>query len=130
MFYRSYLFVFGEHMHIIECKETIVSLMRVVVSKFSKDISEASGAQAREVWCVRGVRADCVAMASQIKLAKRGFVKVLLQLAAAYGIALSVTRDSPPESIRAAYRKVSGKAHPDKCGSSEHQQALNAARDK
>lgn len=68
-------------------------------------------------------------MVSTVDLAKRAFIKVLLQLAVVYGIALSLTRDSAAVAITAAFRKVAVKAHPDKGGSLEDQKALNTARD-
>ena len=69
-------------------------------------------------------------MVSAVDLAKRTFVKVLLQTAAAYDIALSLTRDSSAAAVEAAFRKVAVRAHPDKGGSLAYQQGLNAARAK
>ncbi len=76
-----------------------------------------------------GHRTCFATMVSTVDLAKRALVKLLLQLAAAYHIALSLTRDSPATAVKSAFRKVAVKAHPDKGGGVEHQQALNAARD-
>ena len=61
--------------------------------------------------------------------AKTAFVKLLLQLAATYGVVLALTRDSPAAAATAAFRKVLLKVHPDKGGSGEHQKALNSARE-
>ena len=69
-------------------------------------------------------------MVTVVDLAKRAFVKLLLQLAVAYDLTLSLTRASPAAAVKAAFRKVAARSHPDKGGSLEHQQALNAARDK
>ena len=68
-------------------------------------------------------------MVSAIGLAKRAFVIVLKSLAASYGLDLGLTRDSPDNAIRNAYRKVSRKVHPDQGGDEEQQKALNSARD-
>jgi hypothetical protein len=69
-------------------------------------------------------------MVSAVDLAKRAFVKLLLQSAVAHAITLSLTRDSSTAAVMAAFRKVTARLHPDKGGSLEQQQALNAARDK
>ena len=69
-------------------------------------------------------------MVSAVDLAKRAFVKLLLQSAVAYAITLSLTRDSSTAAVMAAFRKVTARLHPDKGGNLEQQQALNAARDK
>jgi hypothetical protein len=61
--------------------------------------------------------------------AKRALVVLLRALAVTYGITLDVTRDSPAADVNRAFRKVSGKAHPDKGGATEDAQRLNMARD-
>ena len=61
--------------------------------------------------------------------AKRALVKLLLALAAAYGVQLSVSRDSADEDVRKAFRRMSMKVHPDKGGAAADAQRLNAARD-
>ena len=66
---------------------------------------------------------------SPVQRAKRAFVSVLLTLATAYGLHVDVKRDSADETVQAAYRKVSRSVHPDKGGSGEDAQRLNAARD-
>jgi len=68
-------------------------------------------------------------MVSAVDLAKRAFIKVLLQLAVTYAVKLSLSRDSPADAVNAAYRKVSLKVHPDKGGTDDQQTALNAARE-
>ena len=55
--------------------------------------------------------------ASAVFRAKRAFVTLLLQLAVAYQIVVSINRDSPDAAVLAAFRKVSLKVHPDKGGS-------------
>jgi hypothetical protein len=55
----------------------------------------------------RGPRAPPVAMApSQAQSAKRAFVKTLVALAAALGVAAGVTRDSPDPDVFAAGHRV------------------------
>ena len=68
-------------------------------------------------------------MVSTVGLAKRAFVKVLLQLAVTYWVELSLSRDSPADAVNAAYRKVPLKVHPDKGRTGDHQTASNAVRD-
>ena len=68
-------------------------------------------------------------MVSVADTAKRALVQVMLHLATLYGLALSVARESSVADVRAAFRKLAKKVHPDKGGSLEHQQKLNAARD-
>ena len=67
-------------------------------------------------------------MVSAVDLAKRAFVKVLLHVATVYGVALSVTRESPAVAIKAAFGKVVVEAHPDNGGSVKDHQALDRAR--
>ena len=69
-------------------------------------------------------------MVSALDIAKRAYVKLLLQLATIYGVVLTLTRDSPAAAVASAFRKVAVKVHPDKGGTVDHQQALNAAREK
>ena len=68
-------------------------------------------------------------MPSAIDLAKRALVSLLRTLAAAYGVALTLTRDAPDKDVSGAYRKVSLGAHPDRGGKAEYQTALNNAHD-
>ena len=68
-------------------------------------------------------------MVSAIDKAKRVLVTLLKSLAAIYGVALGLTRECTQVEVKAAYKKVSCKAHPDRGGAPEHQKALNAARD-
>ena len=68
-------------------------------------------------------------MVSAADLAKRAFVVLLKSLADVYGVTLNLSRDSPAEQIRNAYRQVSRKAHPDRGGDPEEQKALNNAHD-
>ena len=51
---------------------------------------------------------------SAVQVAKRAFLKVLLELAVLYGLVLQSTRDSPVELLDKEYRKVILKCHPDK----------------
>jgi curved DNA-binding protein CbpA len=68
-------------------------------------------------------------MVNKVDTTKRLLVTLLRSLAVIYGLVANVTRESTEKEIRAAYKKVSRKAHPDQGGALEHQQALNAARD-
>lgn len=68
-------------------------------------------------------------MVSSVDTAKRTLVTLLKSLAALYCVAVLLTRESSDIDVRAAYKRVARKAHPDKGGASEHQKALNAARD-
>ena len=68
-------------------------------------------------------------MVSSVDTAKRMLVTLLKSLAAIYSVVLGLTRESTDIEVKAAYKKVSRKAHPDQGGAPEHQKALNAARD-
>jgi curved DNA-binding protein CbpA len=68
-------------------------------------------------------------MVSAVDTAKRVLVTLLKSLAGIYGVVLALTRESTDVQLKAAYKKVSRKAHTDKGGSPEHQKALSAARD-
>ena len=61
--------------------------------------------------------------------AKRALVTLLLSLASAYGLQLSLTRESADVDVTRAFRRVSVKVHPDKGGAAADAQRLNAARD-
>ena len=67
--------------------------------------------------------------ASLLQQAKRAFVALIRALALQYGVGVVVTRDSPDNLVTTAYRKVAARVHPDKGGSTEDVQRLNAARD-
>ena len=67
-------------------------------------------------------------MASAINRAKHIFVALLKILAATYRITLSLNRDSSDDDVRAAFKKVSRKVHPDKGGSGADQTRLTVAR--
>ena len=54
---------------------------------------------------------------------------LLKSIAVIYGLVAGLTRESTDVQVRAAYKKVSRKAHPDKGGAEEHIKAMNAARD-
>ena len=66
---------------------------------------------------------------SPLLLAKRAFVHLLLTMAKAHNIDISVNRDSPDNVIMKAYRRVVLKAHPDKGGNTKKFQKLQAARE-
>ncbi len=68
-------------------------------------------------------------MVSAVDKAKRVLVTLLKSLAGIYALVLGLTRDSTEVEVKAAYRKVSRRAHPDRGGTPEHQKTLNAARD-
>ena len=62
--------------------------------------------------------------------ATRAFVSILLLLSRSHGIRLTVTRESPDPELTQAFRRVSRAVHPDRGGSADEAQRLNAARDK
>ena len=64
-----------------------------------------------------------------LQAAKRALVSLLLRLALAYNIGISVNRDSDDNDVKRAFRKVSAKVHPDKGGATADFRSLNAARD-
>ena len=68
-------------------------------------------------------------MPSQADVAKRELVKVLRELAAKYSVSVSLTRESSNKDVEKAFRKVSGKAHPDKGGLLADFQKLSATND-
>ena len=68
-------------------------------------------------------------MVSAIDRAKRTFVTLLKTLAATYGVALQLKRDSTDAEVNKAFRSVSRRVHPDQGGSVADQTRLNAARD-
>ena len=53
----------------------------------------------------------------QAEDAKRALVATLKSLARTYGLPVQLTRDAPDAAVRAAYRRVFRRAHPDKGGS-------------
>ena len=63
-------------------------------------------------------------MVSSVDRAKRALVSMLLRFAKLYGVILDITRDSADADIRRSFKTVSGKTHPDRGASSEHQQSL------
>ena len=67
---------------------------------------------------------------SSVGAATRAFVAVLLLLARRYELLLEVNRDSSPERVVKAYKKLLLKVHPDKGGRKEDAQNLQAAREK
>ena len=67
---------------------------------------------------------------SKVTKAKRTFVTLLLKLARKYNVMMQpVTRNSPETDVIATFRKVARRSHPDKGGSTEDQQRLNAAKE-
>ena len=64
-----------------------------------------------------------------LTLAKRAFVKVLLALASSYSVAAQVNRDTPDHAVLTAYKRVALKVHPDKAGTNEDFQKLQAAKE-
>ena len=55
---------------------------------------------------------------SLAKVLKRALVSTLLALARVYALDLNLTRASPDEDVKRAFRRVILKAHPDKPGAS------------
>ena len=69
-------------------------------------------------------------MVSATDLAKRNLVTLIKYLAGIYSVSADVKRDSGDDVLKAAYRTVSRKAHPDRGGKGEDQQKLNDAYEK
>ena len=63
------------------------------------------------------------------QVAQRAFVTVLLALAAAYGVSVTVTRESPDAALLRAYRRLLLRVHPDKGGTGDDQRTLQGARE-
>ena len=68
-------------------------------------------------------------MVSVAVQARRALVRVLLSLAAAYGLVLSITRDATDDAVFSAYKKVVRRAHPGKGGTKEDTQKLHCAKE-
>ena len=68
-------------------------------------------------------------MSTRSQLAKRAFVKVLLALAAAYGLELHLYRDSGDDAVSAAYSRVMKRVHPDKGGAVADARRLQIAKE-
>ena len=66
-------------------------------------------------------------MSSRGQLAKRAFVKVLLALAASYGLLLHLNRDSADDAVSSAFRRAIKRVHPDKGGAVADAQRLQTA---
>ena len=66
-------------------------------------------------------------MVNAVDMAKRALIKLLREMLALYCVSLTVSRGSPGPAVRAACRKVSVKARPDRGGNADHQQQLNDA---
>ena len=65
---------------------------------------------------------------SPAQAAKRALIRTLQALAAVYSLTLGLTSNSSDDEVRKAFKKTVVKAHPDKGGSDEHTQRLNAAK--
>ena len=66
---------------------------------------------------------------STLKAATRALVSVLLVLSRSYFLTLVLNRDSSPEQLLKAYRKVLLKVHPDKGGTKEEAQRLQVVKE-
>ena len=73
--------------------------------------------------------APCAMPANLKQRAKRALVTLLLALAGAYGLQVTLTRESTDVEVTRVFRRVSIKVHPDKGGAAADAQRLNAARD-
>jgi len=65
---------------------------------------------------------------STVLIAKRALVSLLLKLAVACHVVISINRDSADAQVQAAFRRVVLKVHPDKGGRLEDSQALHGAK--
>ena len=69
-------------------------------------------------------------MVSALDKAKRALVPLMQKLAAKYGCAVGVGRDSSDKDVTSAFRKLSRQVHPDKQGgNTADQQQLTVALD-
>ena len=64
-----------------------------------------------------------------LKAATRALVSVLLVLSRSYFLTLVLNKDSSPEQLLKAYRKVLLKVHPDKGGTKEEAQTLQVVKE-
>ena len=80
--------------------------------------------------CTCCLNLPLVMPSSLLTQATRAFVKVLLTLAKAYELALTVTRDSPEKDLLKAYKRVALKAHRDKGGTNKDFKSLQEAKEK
>ena len=67
---------------------------------------------------------------SSVLIARRSLVSLLLRLAVAYQVVVSVNRTSPDAGVKAAFRKVALKVHPDKGVDKAEFQPLQAAKER
>jgi curved DNA-binding protein CbpA len=67
---------------------------------------------------------------SAVLLAKRSLVALLLRLAVAYHVVISINRDAADVKVTEAFRKVVLKVHPDKGGKVADAQELQGAKAK
>ncbi|CAK0861168.1 unnamed protein product, partial [Prorocentrum cordatum] len=67
---------------------------------------------------------------SALASAARAFVSALLALARAYGLKAGANRDSEPEDLLKAHRRLLLNTHPDKGGKKGNLQKLQAAKEK
>ena len=66
---------------------------------------------------------------SRIDVATRALVSLLAVLARSYLVVLEVNRESPPDEILKAYRKVFLKVHPDRGGTKADVQKLQETKE-
>ena len=66
---------------------------------------------------------------SAVQQARRALVKVLLALAATYGLVLALSQRSSDADVVGGYRKLARRVHPDKGGSVQDMQRLQNAKD-
>ena len=66
---------------------------------------------------------------SLVQVAKRALVRLLITFATTYEISLNLSRDSPDQALRAAYKRVIVRVHPDKGGNVEHAKQLIEAKE-
>jgi len=69
-------------------------------------------------------------MVAELDRAKRALVTLLRRLASQYAVTLDLTRDSLDADVHTAYRKVSGKTHPDRGGRERDRESITRERER
>ena len=104
-------------------------LSSATLAKIARNSSCAVGeAQARAWGAPRRTAHPGPMPESQVKTARRVLVAALKSVARAYGVRVDLTNTAPDAAVRAAYRRVFLRAHPDMGGSMDDAQRLSVSR--